>query len=211
MSALLTAYFGRRRPRAMESIYVVLLTLLGVIVIKVLALMIICKGNWGRLMAACRAFFAVAGDDETAAKVTALLSTAKEPPKPPRLSSEPVRLLALLNRESRFLDFLLEEVPPGTSDAQLGAAVREVRLKAQAFLKEHLTFEPVLPQKENDTVEVPPGFDPSAIRLVGNVTGNPPFKGTLIHHGWRVKAYNIPKPSEGQDDLVLVQAEVELP
>jgi hypothetical protein len=57
---------------------------------------------------------------------------------------------------------------------------------------------------------VPPGFDPSAIRLVGNVTGNPPFKGKLIHHGWRVKGYNIPKVPEGQDDLVLVPAEVEL-
>lgn len=193
----------------MEPIYVVLLTLLGVGVVKSLFLLVVSKGNLGRIVAAARAFFAVAGDQEVADKVQALLAAKPEPPKPPRLSAEPVRLLALLNREARLLDFLLEDVG-GASNDQLGAGVREVHKKAQAVLKEHLTLEPVVNQAEESTVEVPAGFDTSAIRLTGNVTGQPPFKGKLIHHGWRVKGYNIPKVPEGQDDLVLVPAEVEL-
>ncbi len=193
----------------MEPLYVVLLTLLGVAVLKVLVLLIVSKGSLGRVGAAWRAFRAVAGDDETAAKVQAALTAKKEAPKPVRLSSEPVRLLAILQREARLLDFLLEDIAGATND-QIGAGVREVHKKAQAVLREHLTLEPVLNQAENSTVEVPPGFDPSAIRLTGNVTGQPPFKGTLIHHGWRVKAYNLPKPPEGQDDLVVSPAEVEL-
>ena len=32
---------------------------------------------------------------------------------------------------------------------------------------------------------IPAGFDAQSIRLTGNVTGNPPFKGSLKHHGWR--------------------------
>jgi hypothetical protein len=68
----------------------------------------------------------------------------------------------------------------------------------------------VLPQQEGAPVEVPVGFDPSAIRVTGNVTGQPPFRGTLLHHGWRVKELKLTPPPEGQDELVLHPAEVEV-
>ncbi len=133
-----------------------------------------------------------------------------EPPKPAKRSAEPLRLLALLQREGRVLDFFLEDIS-AASDEQVGAGVRELHRKAQAALKEHLTLEPVLSQEEGATVEVPPGFDPSAVRLTGNVTGQPPFRGTLQHHGWRVKDYHLPAPPEGQDPFVIAPAEVDLP
>ena len=193
----------------MDPIYVVLLTLLSVGVLKSLFLLVISGGSVVRVMAATRAFFAICGSQETADKVLILMSAKKEPPKPPRLSSEPVRLLALLQRDARLLDFLLENID-GASNDQIGAGVREVHKKAQAVLKEHLTLEPVLAQAEGASTQIPVGFDPSAIRLTGNVTGQPPFTGKVIHHGWRVKAYNLPKPVEGQDDLVVMAAEVEL-
>ena len=71
-------------------------------------------------------------------------------------------------------------------------------------------LEPVLGQSEGDQVTVPAGFDPSAIRLVGNVSGQPPFTGTLQHAGWKVRAASLPKPADGQDEFVLMPAEVEL-
>jgi hypothetical protein len=46
---------------------------------------------------------------------------------------------------------------------------------------------------------------------MGNVTGKPPFKGTLIHSGRRVKAYKLPAPPEGVDELVVAPAQVEIP
>ena len=82
-----------------------------------------------------------------------------EPAKPPRLASEPVRLMAILQRESRLLDFLLEDVA-GASDQQLGAGVRDIHQKARKALQEHLTLEPILPGQEEAAVEVPRGFDP---------------------------------------------------
>jgi hypothetical protein len=121
-----------------------------------------------------------------------------------------VRVLALLQREGRLLDFLLEDIQ-SYSDEQVGAAVRDIHRQCQAALKEHLDLQPVLPQGEGSVVEVTPGFDPSAIRLVGNVTGQPPFRGTLQHHGWRVKEIKLSPPPEGQDELILMPAEVELP
>ena len=146
-----------------------------------------------------------AGDADFAAKVDQLFV----PPPPSKPSGEPVRLLGVLQRESRLLDFLMENVVAYT-DEQIGASVRDIHAKAQAALKKHVALEPVLPNEEGSAVTIQAGFDPSAIRLVGNVTGNPPFKGTLQHAGWRAKSIDLPKPPEGQDEFVLMPAEVEL-
>jgi hypothetical protein len=196
----------------MEPYQIVLLTLAVLIGVKLLALLILGKGSLARLGRAVRAFCRVMGDAALAERVRPLLEPAAVPEakKPARLSPEPLRLLALLQREGRLLDFLLEDIQ-GAPDEQVGAGVRELHRKAQAVLKEHLVLEPVLPRSEGDNVEVPPNFDPSAIRLIGNVTGQPPFRGVLQHHGWRVKNYTLPTPPEGQDPFVLAPAEVELP
>src|SRR2546421_344480 len=83
----------------------------------------------------------------------------------------------------------------------IGGGVRDIHKKSQMVLRDHLTLEPIMAGQEEQTVEVPPGFDPSAIRLTGNVTGQPPFRGVLKHHGWRVKAYKLPAPAAGVDEL----------
>jgi hypothetical protein len=119
-------------------------------------------------------------------------------------------MLALLQREGRLLDFLLEDIKT-YSDEQIGAAVRDIQRNCNAALTEHLVLEPVLPKEEGADIEVPPGFNSSAIRLTGNVTGQPPFKGKLQHHGWRVKEIKLTAPPEGQDEFILMPAEVELP
>lgn len=129
------------------------------------------------------------------------------PPKPPGAA---LRMLALLQAEARLVDFLMEDVQ-GFSDAQIGQAVREVHKKAQAALKQHAVVEPVLAGKEDETVTVPKGFDPSAIRVVGNVTGEPPFTGQVQHPGWRVRELKLAPPPEGADEFVLQPAEVQIP
>jgi Domain of unknown function (DUF2760) len=130
-------------------------------------------------------------------------------PPPPKPNPEPIRLLGVLQREARLLDFLMENLS-AYDDAQIGASVRDIQVKSQGVIKKHLTLEPVLAQQEGARVTVPTGFDPSAIRLVGNVSGQPPFHGTLQHAGWRVKTAHLPQPAEGQDEFVLMPAEVEL-
>jgi hypothetical protein len=195
----------------MEPYQIVLLTLAVAVVVKLLALLVVGKGSFAHLGLACKAFFRVLGDAASAERFRPLLEPpAPEAVKPARLSPEPLRLLNLLQREGRLLDFLLEDIG-AAADEQVGAGVRELHRKAQAVIKEHLILEPVLPKNEGETVDVPPHFDPSAIRLTGNVTGQPPFRGVLQHHGWRVKNYTLPALPEGQDPFVLAPAEVELP
>jgi hypothetical protein len=194
-----------------ETWLIILLTILGVIVVRLLLVFVLSGFDTHRVGLAIRSSWRSLRDPEFGAKVEPLL--APPPPKeegPPKPDGRPLRLLALLQREGRLLDFLLEDIQ-SYPDPQIGAAVRDIHRQCQAALKEHLVLEPVLPQGEGATVQVPAGFDPSAIRLTGNVTGQPPFQGTLQHHGWRAKEIKLAPPPEGQDELVLMPAEVELP
>jgi hypothetical protein len=189
----------------------VVLGVVGTLAVLFVLLLVRTGGNFAHFRLARQAFGAISRDPALADKVNLLLNPPPpEPPKPPKPNPEPVRFLGLLQREGRLIDFLTENIA-GYDDAQVGAAVREIHRKCQAALNEHLEMEPVLAQEENSTVEVPPGFDPSRVRLTGNVTGQPPFRGTLLHRGWRVKAVKLAPPPEGQDEFILQPAEVELP
>jgi len=134
--------------------------------------------------------------------------TPSVPPAPPKPTGEPLRLLALLQTEARLVDFLMEDIS-GADDQQVGQAVREIHRKGQHILKQHLTLEPIL-DPDQPTATVPKGFDPSAVRVVGNVTGEPPFTGSVEHPGWKVKEIRLPQVAEGQDQFVLQPAEVQL-
>lgn len=204
------------RGRFMDSLtldsplVVVVLTLVGLLLLWLLAALVLSGGSLQRLFLSKRIALRVLRDPQLAAKVQALLiPPPPEPKKPVRPDGTPLRVLNLLQREGRLLDFLLENIQPYQDD-QIGAAVRDIHDKCQKALREHLTLEPILPNQEGDAVTIPAGFDPAAIRLTGNVTGQPPFRGTLQHHGWRVTAIKLSKPGEGVDELVIQPAEVEL-
>lgn len=136
--------------------------------------------------------------------------TAPPPPPPKPTTDAAVQLLALFQREGRLVDFLREDIQP-YDDSQIGAAVREIHKECRQVLAEHLTLEPVLNGQEGDEVTVPEGFDPSAIRLTGNVSGEPPFHGSLRHAGWRAVRVKLPDQPSGQDAKIVAPAEVEIP
>src|SRR5262245_24874536 len=149
---------------------IVILTVVAVVVLRLLVVLALARGDTRRIWLAIRASLRTLRHPAFADKVSDLLEPKDQgPPKP---SGVPLRLLALLQREGRLLDFLLEDIST-YPDAQVGAAVRDIHRQCQAALKDHLVLEPVLNQQEGAAVEVPPGFDPSAARLTGNVTGQP--------------------------------------
>jgi hypothetical protein len=194
-----------------DTLTIVLLTIFGVLLVRWVLFFLLAGGDTHRMGLVIRASWRTLRDPEFAATVEPLLAPpAPKEEAPPKPDARPLRLLALLQREGRLLDFLMEDLTHA-DPGQIVDGVKEIQPKCQATLKEHLVLEPVLAEPENTTVEVPPGFDPSTIRLVGNVTGQPPFRGTLLHAGWRVKDIKLAPPPEGQDEMVLMPAEVELP
>jgi hypothetical protein len=196
----------------MDQPWVVVLITLGVVVVlRVLMLLVLSGGNTERIWLAIRSSLRVLRDPAAAEKVkTALEAPPPPPPGPPKPSGVPLRMLAALQRDARLLDFLMENIQD-YGDADIGAGVRDIHRRCQKLIKEHLMLEPVMTQDEESTVEVPAGFDPSAVRLTGNVTGQGPYRGVLKHKGWRVKDLKLPAPPSGQDELVLMPAEVEMP
>jgi len=65
-------------------------------------------------------------------------------------------------------------------------------------------------ESEGAAVTVEKGFDPAQIRLSGNVSGEPPFKGKLAHGGWRAVEVKLPERPSSVDAKVIAPAEVEL-
>ena len=119
-------------------------------------------------------------------------------------------LLSLLQREGRLVDFLRESLDQH-DDAAIGAAARDIHRGCRKVIEDHLRLEPVMPGQEEVTVTVPRGFDPGEVRLIGKLEGEPPFRGVLVHHGWRAVDLRLPTLSAGIDRRVLAPAEVRLP
>jgi hypothetical protein len=118
-------------------------------------------------------------------------------------------LLALLQREGRLIDFARESLA-GFSDADIGAAARDVHRGCKKVLDQCFTLEAVMPGEEDARVSVPKGFDPAEVRLIGEAKGEPPFGGTMRHHGWRATRTQLPALTEGIDRAVVAPAEVEV-
>jgi hypothetical protein len=176
----------------------------------------------GRLSIAFRLFFRALKDETFAERGRILLETPipslapaaaaaiAQPPLPQAAQSEAITLLSVLQRESRLIDFLKENMTP-YNDAQVGAAARDVHRDAGAALDRMFDLRPVMTQSEGSRVEIAAGTDAACVRLTGNVTGAPPFSGTLRHAGWRASKAALPawngSPSAAN---IVAPAEVEL-
>jgi hypothetical protein len=183
--------------------------------------------GWERVVFAFRCFFSILFHaqipDDIAQKMlkppgavpqppAAIATSVSRPKEDDRGAPEPfdraIQMLALLQRDGRLIDFLAENVS-SYPDTQLGAAVRTIHDTCRQVLDRYIKLEPVLDSEEDQPVTVQAGFDPGAIKLIGNVAGEPPVRGTLRHKGWRVKEVNLPPlPQAGR--MVIAPAEVEL-
>lgn len=120
-----------------------------------------------------------------------------------------LHLLSVLQREGRLIDFFAEDMD-AFEDDQIGAAVRTIHENSKKGMEKYLKTEPVVSEGEDEEIEVPPDFDPNAIKLTGNVSGDPPFKGVVRHRGWRAKKLDLPALSTVRDPLIIAPAEVEI-
>ena len=163
---------------------------------------------------------AVVGALIAGARQSAPVATVSQPHVTARVSGTPappvhrpvdaaLQLLALLQQEGRLVDFLEEDLS-AYADEQIGAAVRPIHEGCRAVLRDRLVLAPILPSAEGATVTVERGFDPAAVRITGNVRGEPPYRGVLRHPGWRSAGLKLPAPTGDQDPSILAPAEVEV-
>ena len=165
--------------------------------------------------------FRILFNGELAAKVVGAL-VVKEPKlkpaavpapravvSPEKLNASGLFVLSALQQEGRLIDFLQQDIA-SFSDEDVGSAARVVHAGCRKALQQYVTVEAVQKEEEGAAIHVPGGFDAQRIRLTGAVAGQPPFKGTLKHHGWVAREVRFPTLSETVDHKVLAPAEVEI-
>ena len=178
----------------------------------------------GRVWLAWVCSFRVLFDGRFAARVAALsegdAERASLPPAAPVAATKPViaaeparteegalQLLALLQREGRFVDFIEQEVA-SFSDADIGAAARVVHEGCRKALHAHARVVSIRSEAEGARVTLETAS--ADVKLVGNVAGSAPFRGLLRHRGWRVEELSLPKRVGAHDATVVAAAELEL-
>jgi hypothetical protein len=146
-----------------------------------------------------------------AAAVPPSPAPAPVPASPPAnaAAAEIIAFFGLLQEKGRLLDFLMDDITP-YEDAQVGAASRVVHQGCRDVLREHFDITPVCPSEEGSTVTVPAGDEAADYRLVGRISGEPPFSGTLVHKGWKTATVKLPRVAAGKRLPALTPAEVEL-
>jgi len=196
-----------------------------------------------RIITAFQAFFAVLFNKEKAGRIVPvlkgesqpLLEVEKQPEQPTptpsapskpdnrgRMQSEAITLLAALQREARFLDFLMEKLD-GYDDAQVGVAARTVHDECAAVIARMFDVQPLRPEAEMSQITVgtdccaggigvgTPSGNSGLVQLVGNVSGGAPYTGRLTHCGWIAKKCELPTWSGTPESaLVVAPAEVEI-
>jgi hypothetical protein len=135
-------------------------------------------------------------------------ATVPAAPPPVESSDRATQLLAILQRDGRLVDFLMEDLAP-YQDVQVGAAVRDVHRGCREALDKYASLAPVLDLEEGSAVNVERDSEPARIKVVGNTAGAPPYRGILRHRGWEVSRLTLPPlPATGR--TVVAPAEVEI-
>jgi len=171
-----------------------------------------------RIVLAFRCFFnivfggrlsdAVLGDLGLAKRTAAAPPKAPAAAPAPRASDGALQMLAILQRDSRLIDFLMEDIA-SYSDDQVGAAVRELHGQCRESLARCVSLEPVIDGVEG-TYAKAPSSDPSLVRFIGNVPAKPPSGGILRHKGWRAAKVDLPALPPKQDAAIVAPAEIEI-
>jgi len=125
-----------------------------------------------------------------------------------KTSDGALQMLAILQRDSRLIDFVMEDIA-SYSDDQIGAAVRELHDQCRDSIKRYVTLQPVIDGVEG-TFAKPPSSDPNQVKFIGNVPAGKPSGGTLRHRGWRASNVELPALGAKQDVTVIAPAEIEI-
>jgi hypothetical protein len=174
-----------------------------------------------RIALAFRAFFNLLFSGELSSETLIALNLSRRsptaPPKPAapapappavRTSDGALQILAIIQRDSRLIDFLMEDVS-GYSDDQIGAAVRELHDQCRDAIGRYVTLTPVIDGVEG-TYAKAPAQDANLVKFVGNVPAKPPAGGTLRHKGWRATKVDLPNLPAKQDATIIAPAEIEI-
>jgi hypothetical protein len=170
-----------------------------------------------RLILAFRSFFALLFKGALPPDLVSELKLDRNAPSPAPAPARPalqpdhgaLQLLAILQRDSRLVDFLMEDITSYPDD-QVGAAVRGLHEQCKEALSRYVRLAPVIDGVEGGFIRLA-AADPSRVKLLGNVPAQGlPEGGLLRHKGWRAELIELPPLDPKRDLMILAPAEVEV-
>ncbi len=169
-----------------------------------------------RISLAFRSFFSILFGGELPAEVAQAFGYAKPVVvKPAPVKAEPkpadgaLQMLSILQRDSRLIDFLMEDIS-GFDDDQVGAAVRNIHDQCKQSLGRYMHLAPVIDGVEGTYTKLDTN-DSSKVKLLGNVPANGKAPGGLLRHkGWRAEKIELPALAPGQNNAIVAPAEIEI-
>jgi hypothetical protein len=172
-----------------------------------------------RIFLAFRCFFNLLFHGELSSDTLTELNLTRKTAAPAPVAPKPVapvakpsdgalQLLGILQRDSRLIDFLMEDIS-GYEDDQVGAAVRELHDQCRDAVGRYVTLTPVIDGVEGAFTQAPSN-DPNVVKFVGNVPATPPSGGILRHKGWRASKVDLPALAGKQDATIIAPAEIEV-
>jgi hypothetical protein len=146
---------------------------------------------------------------QTATPVLAPLPIQPSAPAANQAEAEIAAFFALLQEKGRLVDFLMEDLG-AYEDTEVGAAARVMHQGCRQVLQEYFRISPISDAQEGTQVTVPASYSADQYRLVGKLTGEPPFTGTLLHKGWKTEFVRLPRIVNTERLPSIAPAEVEL-
>lgn len=173
-----------------------------------------------RIILAFRSFFAILFTGNLPVEVAQQLGLAPQKKTPPPAKPAPavrtpqpsdgaLQILGILQRDSRLIDFLMEDIS-AYADDQVGAAVRDLHQQCRDSLTRYLQLGPVIDAVEGSPTKIDTN-DPAVVKLLGNVPASgKASSGLLRHKGWKAEKIDLPPLAPGANASVIAPAEVEI-
>ena len=120
-----------------------------------------------------------------------------------------VFLLSLFQKQGRLVDFLQQDITT-FSNAEIGEAARVVHDGCAKILVDYFTMEAIRTEEEGVLVNVEADYNLSEITLTGNLRGSAPYRGELLHHGWKISDQHPPEQLDPKSRFIVQPAEIEV-
>ena len=169
-----------------------------------------------RISYAFRSFFAILFGGSLPADIAQAFGYSKVVPIQPAPAPKPqagpaegaVQILAILQRDARLVDFVMEDIS-AYSDDQVGAAVRDVQEQSRRALERYISLVPVIDSVEGVFTKIE-GMDAASVKLIGKVPASGKAPGGLLRHkGWQAAKIDLPAATAGAT-RILAPAEIEI-
>lgn len=125
--------------------------------------------------------------------------------------SDAIELLAALQREARFVDFVKESLD-GADDADVGAIARDVHNRCAATLERFFAIRPLADVAEGETIQLSAkeASNASRVRLSCSSSSIPEegLRVKVTHSGWKIEKLSLPR-WQGRSEDAFVLASIE--